>query len=1515
MKQLYTRLALIVLLLVSFSIPKETFGAVDETEIKEKLPLMMGQNNVGKDYWFSIPPCYEDESAGRDNFVKILIASPVQTKVTVEGSKGFYVTKQTIPNGVIEIKVNPAVAQAILHSGRSDRVREAQVYEGAGIHVTAEDPVVVYVMVRYYYTSDGFLAIPTSAFGTEYVNMVYKEPDLGTQGWMSPFTAITAAYDQTKVNFTMGGGDQFDDGVPLYGGRVLKAGETTSEYMNKGDVWLLSINGKRQDLSGSKITGNKPFCIVSGVHCANFPLRVYACDYTVEMELPTYTWGKQYYVTPIMNRTFNGIIRIFASEDNTEVFRNDSYVGTIAKGGGAPMNEGYLEMRVWPKLDDFGKAVPPRIATYTADKPISIMYYNTGTTEDDPRVNTDPFMMVFSPIEQFQTEVYFASPNATSGKDPFSENYVIVVFEIHEGFMPPDLQFAEMSQSGAEPEWRPISQIFGGGYQEFTIPYKGKTYGTTRLSLGTEGVYGIKSDSTKFAAYSYGFSNFDSYGFPTSAALNDLTKPDTNAPIPTYVQTCDGDVLKDMGIVTDMPDDDETRSNMSDLYLISNLNENYFFEWRSKFGEFIPGQQRTLSWWLTVKDKKQRARAEIYFTDRRGNDTTIVVEYNPPEYEVVSGNKFGVVNETNGSVTMQDTIRNLHATEPLLITRVELQNGNQGFTINSYVPNTWAPGMVIAPMSEVIVNIGFDPLVAKALDKTVYLDSLGVGYAGANGVECAFYYETEQEAFIGAPIIEVTDAAFGKVNIINPNAEVKQIFIKNTNAKQPLNVYGIRKDVTLPVFTHNFDDNFPNVSEANPLTIAPGEAETFNVLFKPTAEQIYTDNIIFSSDAATTDSIALLSGQGISSAVTVDGYEWNEYLIDRPTYPVAPHAVDVASPHKGFYLENLGTEVGVIVRVVDVVVVSETPNAREYFKVDNQNIYDYLTTSVKGTNLQAGDKVDKDVLFQPTQIGDHEIVFAFTFEGIETLPIEITYLGRGLVPNISTSDVQYGEMLVDDEAGALSGQFMTITNNNFDYPFELTVEGVTLTAAADVSDDYTNFQGRTYKYDGTLLPATIPVGGSLQIPVDFVARLEGDNPVVAELISNANTTIPEYDPASDWSGIGLSVGLNVGSVEDFPCLTDGPFTYRITVTNTTETDVNIDDLSLNPTDIDGDGIDDVSILSQKTGLVVNGGESIEVIVSYDPSKVFNKEYVGLVIGHNYGNNLSISNAETALFLGTKSLFGNTTSNVTGATADRSLTPPLYLVSIGDEFDYEITFVGNANGADITEFRVNLNYNSYFLQPNFGINELDKIALGTGNAQIRAGTFSIFDNVMNPQKGSMTISFVIESNNGQPILTNAGTIARLPFLAVLPADNKPFNPEEVVTGNKNLGVFDMSHTLTGIVGCYENTADLIEVGIREICTGTLRLLYIGDLEGEAAGVTPNPVNNAGGTIEYSVPFDQQGEIAIYNATMQKVSTVYNGMLKQGRQSIDIPVSELANGSYYFKITMGQKQELGRLIIQK
>jgi len=1535
MKSMFTKLALVLFLIFSMTLPEDLKAGVDEEEMKEKLPLMMGQSNVGKDYWFSIPPCYEDESAGYDNFVKVLITSPNNTKVTVEvPGKGYHKQKTTIANGVIEFQLTPTVAQPILHSGRSNTVQPAKVYKGAGVHVYSDDPIVVYVVVRYHWTSDGFLAIPSTAFGTEYINMVFKEPALWTSGWFNPFTAITTPYDNTQINFTMGGGDNGNDAVPLNGGRLVRTGESASEIMQSGDVWLLSINGQLQDLSGSKITGSKPFSIVSGVHCANFPVGNRACDYTVEMELPTYTWGKQYFVTPMKGRTFNGIVRVFASQNNTNVYRDGDYRGTIKKGGGGEMGIGYLEFRLWDKLDDFGQAIEPKIATITADKPISIMYYNTGTQEDAVSIISDPFMMTMSPIEQFNTEMYFPSPNATGGSDPFTVNYVNLVFELHEDFMPKDLLYAEFSTTGREPEWIPVSERFGAGFEQFVIPYKGKYYGTTTLTLGTEGVYGIKSDSTKFVAYSYGFSDWDSYGFPTAAALRDLTKPDTNAPIPTYVQECNGDVLRDMGNVTDMPDDESVRSNMADLYMVKELSENYLFDWRSKSGEFIPGQIRSLSWWLTVIDKKKYAKATLYFTDRAGNDTTIVVEYFPPEYEVTGDLHYGTLAETGPPVILQDTIRNLSTTSPLYITRVELQNNNQGFSIDSYEPAGWTPPMAIAAGEEVIVNIEFDPVAALAGGKRpIYKDSLGVGYGDENFEECGFEYETLQDAFLGAPVIVVGDWDFGSLNIATAGTVSKVIQIKN-EGDNPLNITGISSDLTVPEFTHDFKTKFPSVSISSPLTIDPGKTETFTAYFTPLAEATYSDQIVFQSDAKEDrDNVCELLGVGISSAIDAQGADWGGYLIDRPAFPAGPYDVEASVSHSGLYIANLGKLVDNIKTKVELVeIVNESPAgvAREYFRAGGMNIFDYLNSNnIKGIVIDPEETLDHVVQYLPTAKGDHSITIRLTFDdNVSNATAEVRFTGTGLVPNLEVTDVTYPTpMLINDEVNFQSGQNMVITNTQIDeFGYPLTISNVTFAADANVSRTASDFTGgETFALDGALLTALtatpLAVGESVSIPVEFVAR-DVNNQVIASIESNADDQANTYDNNSEWTGIGYNAGLVVSDDDSEICIgaTDQ---LSLTITNNSEQDILIDRLSLqmngvDVADIDGDTQPDIAISNISTNInVAKNGGSHTVNIFYTPTGFIPPlTKLDLNIEHSYGNLIGINQNIGAITVSSKFFDGSTSSNVTGAVASPSSNgfDKKFMISIGDDFFYEINTNSDVSNAEVQSVDVELFYNRFFVQPEFSMSDLSKIELANNSMEILPTSFTN-EAVGGGVIGSQVIKFTIQSTNGAPVLANPTTLVRLPFLAVLPADSDEFDPKEVLgTKGENLGLFDMSHTISD-ADCYKHSQDRVEVGITEICTGDLRLLYIGDLAGTPPSVQPNPISTNGGTIEYSVPFDRPGQIVLYDASMKQVAVLYDGIMKQGRQTIEIPSSQLANGSYFFKIEMGKEKAMGRLVIQK
>ncbi len=820
-----------IILILTFS---SLFSGIDVEEVKEKLALIQNSGNSGKEFLFTIPPIYEEESAGFDNFVKILVTSTFSTDVIVEvPGIGFYKNSKTIENGVIEFELSPTVAQPILHSGRTDKARPARVYKDAAIRVYSKSPVIVYVVAKFKNNSDGFFATPTKYFGTKYINSVYQEPALWESGWFNPFTAVVAAYDNTKIDFTMGGGAEGNDAVPFEDGSLITTGKSKSTIMSKGDVLLLSINGQKQDLSGSLFEGNKPFAIVSGMHCARFPLDIGSCDYAVNMELPTKNWGRTHFVTPQMDRAFNGIVRIYASEPNTDIYRSGAYIGTLEKGGGGSIGESYLELRVWPKFVNEDVRGVPKVATFTSTKPTAIVYYNTSSVEDNDYISgmtRDPFMALIPPIEAAVNNAIVYSPNALGASVPFTENYVRITFPLVNDKIPDDLLVAELSTEITNPKYKKLSQQFDTNHYQFNVKYEGKTYGSKVISVGSEGVYSFKSDSSKFIVESFGASSYETYGFPTAFSLNDYSKPDSIAPHFSFTQQCNGDILKDGGTVTDFPEDDTARSNMAEIFVVA--KENYLFDWRrTENYDFIPGEQRELKWWLTVIDKSKPASALIYFSDMAGNDTTIFIEYTLPIYEMeVLSSVNELFNPKLNTIYFQDTIRNLSSTMTLNITRVEIPNQNSPFKITSFEDN-WLPGTPIPPLEERYINITFQKDEIK--NNNTYSDSLfiGLGYEDDGEIsECKFISISELKTSVYFPVYSLRYGNyFGE---FNENSKPKKLTetIRNLSTNAPLYISRLEfkhgdKGFSLGVFTpFSWDITKP---------IAPNSEVVVDIIFNP----------------------------------------------------------------------------------------------------------------------------------------------------------------------------------------------------------------------------------------------------------------------------------------------------------------------------------------------------------------------------------------------------------------------------------------------------------------------------------------------------------------------------------------------------------------------------------------------------------------------------------------------------------------------------------------------------------
>lgn len=1076
-------------------------------QVKKNLPKMLGANNVGKEFWLTMPPVYEDGGsvAGFENYVKIFISSAVETQVTVEvPGKGYKKMLKTVPNDVVEVNIKPTLGQPYVKKGADPCVPEA-VYPQYGIHVYAEQPLVVYGMARFYATSDGFLALPVSSLGKEYIISSYGDMTAMFPSLTLPsLSGIVAAYDDTKVSFTLGGNTM----TKTAGG--MSPGQMKSVKMSEGDVWMFSSEGIEADLSGSKVVASKPVAVISGNQCANIPTNNQWCDYIVEMEIPTFTWGTAYHVTTTTPREYNTIIKIYAKEPNTTIYRDGRNIGRIKTSGGMEGN-GFMHMRVYP-----GK---PKIATISGDKPIGVTQYNPGTQEDvgvTGSYENDPFQMVLTPIEQYQTEITFNTPGIRGGYG-FANNYLNIVYQVNEyDMMPDDVEFAEVV--GGQFRWEKVRTKFPGMDEVFVDVEGYPKFGLKKITLTNDGVYKIRADKP-FAAYSYGSDWCDSYGYPTSAALADLEKPDTVCPEPIFVMACDGNV--EGAIVTDRPDEDSVRSNLSMIVFHADQSENYKF----RYVDFVPGETVTTSWDLTVVDPTQDALAIITFSDRAGNDTTIAVEYNAVKLAIRPEKvDFGLLKRGEKAQADFWAINESDQSE-VEVTELVLKDGGQNFELlDVTLP------FVIQPLDSIKFRCEF-----TAVEIGEYRDSIGIGDT------CVFAYKSLVQAEVAIPEIEVTDAHFGDV-LVNSTKRLP-VQIRNLG---PVDLVvtgydGPALSEFVPVFGRE-------ISETNPLILTPAGTQNavfeFQVDFTPTDVIDYADQIVFFNDAEERDSIAILTGRGIRPGLNANGYDWGRRRINRPDYPAGPYVVE--GGEQVITLENTGTAPvyveNAIINVVD--------GDRDAFIFDEQR-FRGITIQPQGTHYV-------EVQFQPETTGPHTLEITYNNDaGSDT---KSTLKGIGIDPRISCTSWDFGEMIALDQ-NDIRNHVIKFTNEAWEYGSELIIEDLVITPeAADVNLDMNGWGEEGFQFDKAALglPVTLQQGESMDIDVNFMAQRHGDHEVNVTSVSDCLD-----ETTSLWEGAGIVQGAEATGGSSDLCLGQTDI-IDVVITNTAEGIIRVKTVEFDP---------------------------------------------------------------------------------------------------------------------------------------------------------------------------------------------------------------------------------------------------------------------------------------------------------------------------------------------------------------
>ncbi len=415
-------------------------------------------DNKGTEFWLMMPRNHDLVVSG----IYLDITSDYNATGFVEiPGLSFYESFTATPGTITRVTLPTDV-----------QVSSSENVENKGIHIVSDQEVAVYGVSLRSHSSDGFLALPLDILASQYLLMSY--PNLTwfsgnvDQSLISQIGVISP-YDNVTVTITPA--CQTLNGQP--------AGVPFNVVLNQGEAYqvqCLLSNDPSADLTGTVIQSSLPVAAFAGNACASVPTNTAACDHIVEQIPPVSTWGSYFIAYPLEGRENGDTWRMLSSSNGTDLYIDGSLVATLDFG-------------------DFYETILTSPAEIEASNPILVMQYANGD-DWDPNLsqNGDPFMMLIPPSEQFMDHYTFATPS--SG---FLYHYVTVTI--------PTGAIGSLKLDGANVDPALFTPIGSSGYSGAGIS----------ISEGPHTL--INEGGVPFGIYSYGFAEYDSYGYAGGLSL------------------------------------------------------------------------------------------------------------------------------------------------------------------------------------------------------------------------------------------------------------------------------------------------------------------------------------------------------------------------------------------------------------------------------------------------------------------------------------------------------------------------------------------------------------------------------------------------------------------------------------------------------------------------------------------------------------------------------------------------------------------------------------------------------------------------------------------------------------------------------------------------------------------------------------------------------------------------------------------------------------------------------------
>ena len=261
--------------------------------------------------------------------------------------------------------------------------------------------------------------------------------------------------------------------------------DSLSLTLNEMQTYLYTA---RKDLTGMRVVSDKPISFFSGHQCNNIPAGVGFCDLILEQLPNTALWGKHFLSASLYGRNTTDIYTVVSSTPSTNVTfscfnHTNSLLYTISEF-----------------VNNHKTVVVPGnyFCTIDTNNPVLVVQYAQGQDADD--IDSDPFMMTLSPIEQYTNYYTIIAPS----EFPTS---VVAIFVPPEHYQPESIFVNEMNQNDTVWTSIPCSDEATCGYAAHII-----------VMAGDHSVY-HENTSARLGVSAYGFDYHNGYGYSAVGAI------------------------------------------------------------------------------------------------------------------------------------------------------------------------------------------------------------------------------------------------------------------------------------------------------------------------------------------------------------------------------------------------------------------------------------------------------------------------------------------------------------------------------------------------------------------------------------------------------------------------------------------------------------------------------------------------------------------------------------------------------------------------------------------------------------------------------------------------------------------------------------------------------------------------------------------------------------------------------------------------------------------------------------